>query len=201
MRCIGQSGVGGTPSKSRRANITSSEFTLLGDAIWLDFVNTARGRTASPPDLLPDEQAILRWARAQSLYLDGEHPALPDALELRDRLTQLAEALDAGLQPPAGSIAAINQYLALGQGCHQLTRTGGEWKLRFAPAARPPVLQAIAQSAARTLADPLLFVRLCAGETCSLFFIDNSPNQSRRWCCASVCGREVRVERRRGLLR
>jgi predicted RNA-binding Zn ribbon-like protein len=187
--------------RSRRDNISSSEFILLGDAIWLDFVNTARGRTLSPPDLLPDEQAILRWAQAQSLYLDGEHPVMFDVLQLRDRLTLLAEALVAGLQPPAGSIDAINQYLAQGQGCHQLTRTGGEWRLRFAPAARPAVLQAIAQSAAATLADPLLFVRRCAGETCSLFFIDNSPNQSRHWCSQSLCGREVRVERRRGLLR
>jgi predicted RNA-binding Zn ribbon-like protein len=147
-------------------------------------VNTARGRTPSPPDLLPDEQAILRWAQAQRLYLDGELPGLLEVLQLRERF-----------------IAAINQYLALGHGCHQLTRTGGEWQLRFAPAARPLLLQAIAQSAAATLADPLLVVRRCAGDTCSLFFIDDSPNQSRHWCSQSLCGREMRVERRRGLLR
>jgi predicted RNA-binding Zn ribbon-like protein len=173
----------------------------LGDAIWLDFVNTARGRTLSPPDLLPDEQAILRWLQAQSLYFDGEGPAMLEVLQLRERLTALAEALVAGLQPPAASIEIINQYLSRGQGCHQLTRTSGEWRLRFAPTARPPVLQAIAQSAAATLADPLLFVRRCAGETCSLFYIDDSPNQSRHWCSQALCGREVRVERRRGLLR
>jgi predicted RNA-binding Zn ribbon-like protein len=178
-----------------------TEFTLLGDAIWLDFVNTARGRTASPPDLFPDEAALLRWAAAQNLYLDSESPDFEDALRLRDRLTALAEALHQGLQPPAGSISAINEQLSRGDGCHQLTRVGGEWQLRFAPARRPAVLQAIAQSAASTLADPLRFVRCCAGESCSLFFIDDSPNQSRRWCSATVCGREVRVERRRGLLR
>lgn len=177
------------------------EFTLLGDAIWLDFVNTARGRTPSPPDLLPDEGAVLRWATAQSLYLDGGAPSLQDTHRLRERLTALAEALHYGLQPPAGSIAAINEQLAQGGGCHQLTRVGGEWQLRFAPARRPALLEAIAQSAAANLADPLRFVRRCAGEGCSLFFTDDSPNQSRRWCSATVCGREVRVERRRGLLR
>jgi predicted RNA-binding Zn ribbon-like protein len=181
--------------------ISPSEFTLLGDAIWLDFVNTARGRTPAAPDLLPDDGAMLRWAQAQSLHSNGEYPCLRDALELRQRLTALAEALDSGLQPPAGSISAINDHLAREPGCHQLTRTGGEWQLRFAPSRRPSVLQAIAQSAAATLADPLLFVRRCAGEGCSLFFTDNSTNQSRRWCSVSVCGREVRVERRRGLLR
>ncbi|HEY9014616.1 MAG TPA: ABATE domain-containing protein [Gemmatimonadales bacterium] len=177
------------------------EFTLLGDAIWLDFVNTSRGRSPTPPDLLPDEAAVFRWVEAQRLHLNGERPSLAEALEFRAQLLALAEALDKGLQPPAGAIGAINAHLSREQGCNQLTRTGGEWEIRFAPARRPPVLQAIAESAAATLADPLLFVRRCAGEGCSLFFTDNSPNQSRRWCNASVCGREVRVERRRGLLR
>jgi predicted RNA-binding Zn ribbon-like protein len=181
--------------------MSQTEFILLGDAIWLDFVNTARGRIPSPPDLLPDDAAVLRWAGAQSLYLDGGTPALDEALRLRDRLTTLAEALHGGLQPPAGAIAAINEQLARGDGCHQLTRVGGEWQLRFAPIRRPAILEAIAQSAAVSLADPLLFVRRCAGERCSLFFSDDSPNQSRRWCSAAACGREVRVERRRGLLR
>jgi predicted RNA-binding Zn ribbon-like protein len=181
--------------------MSQPEFTLLGDAIWLDFVNTARGRTSFPPDLLSDGEAILRWTVAQRLHSDGASPSLQDALRLRERLTMLAEALHAGLQPPAGAIAAINEQLAQGQGCHQLIRTGGEWQLHFAPSRRPTVLEAIAQSAAATLADPLLFVRRCSGNTCSLFFTDDSPNQSRRWCDAAVCGREMRVERRRGLLR
>jgi predicted RNA-binding Zn ribbon-like protein len=181
--------------------MSQSEFTLLGDALWLDFVNTARGRTHLPPDLLPDEAAIERWALAQSLHANGDSLLLLDVLRLRDRLTLLAEALHGGQQPPAGSIAAINEQLARGDGCHQLTRVGGEWQLRFTPIRRPGVLEAIAQSAASSLADPLLFVRRCAGDGCSLFFADDSPNQSRRWCSATVCGREVRVERRRGLLR
>jgi predicted RNA-binding Zn ribbon-like protein len=177
------------------------EFTLLGDAIWLDFINTARGRTASPPDLLPDEEALRRWTAAQNLHADGEVPPLGDTLRFRERLIDLAEALHAGLQPPAGAIAAINEQLAAGSGCRQLIRVAGEWEVRFAPTRRPAVLEAIAQSAAACLADPLLFVRRCAGEACSLFFSDDSPHQNRRWCSATVCGREVRVERRRGLLR
>jgi predicted RNA-binding Zn ribbon-like protein len=177
------------------------EFTLLGDALWLDFVNTARGRGPTPPDLLVDEAAVLRWSAAQSIDLNGGPPALPLVLQLRERLTALAEALHAGLQPPTASIAAINEHLAQGGGCHQLTRISGGWQLRFAPQRRPPVLQAIAQSAAASLADSLRFVRRCAGEGCSFFFSDDSPTQSRRWCSIAICGREMKVERRRGLLR
>jgi predicted RNA-binding Zn ribbon-like protein len=181
---------------------TEPEFTLLGDAVWLDFVNTARGRIPSPPDLLGDVAALVRWAAAQSLpAMDGEQLCLEKALTFRGRLTSLAEALHSDLQPPAGSITAINELLAGNGGAHQLTRVSGEWQLRFAPARQPSLLQAIARSAAAGLADPLLFVRRCAGESCSLFFTDASPNQGRRWCNAAVCGRQVKVERRRGLLR
>ena len=42
-------------------------FILLGDALWLDFVNTARGRTHSPPDLLPDADAYAEWCALQGL--------------------------------------------------------------------------------------------------------------------------------------
>lgn len=181
--------------------MTEPEFTLLGDALWLDFINTARGREPAPPDLLPDEAALLRWSAAQSIDLNGGPPPLPLVLQLRERLTALADALHAGLQPPAASIAAINEQLAQGGGCHQLTRVGGEWQLRFAPERRAPVLEAIAQSAAASLADSLRFVRRCAGEGCSLFFSDDSPNQTRLWCTVTVCGRQIKVERRRGLLR
>jgi predicted RNA-binding Zn ribbon-like protein len=178
------------------------EFTLLGDAVWLDFVNTARGRVPSPPDLLCDLAALMRWAAAQSLQpVDGEQLCLDEVLTFRERLTLLAEALHADAQPPAGSITAINEQLAGNGGVHQLTRVSGEWQLRFAPARQPSLLQAIARSAAAALADPLLFVRRCAGEGCTLFIADDSPNQDRRWCNAAVCGRQVKVERRRGLLR
>jgi predicted RNA-binding Zn ribbon-like protein len=165
--------------------MSEPEFTLLGDAVWLDLVNTAQGRVPSPPDQ----------------PCEGEELSLEDVLAFRERLTVLAEALHSDLQPPAGSITAINQQLARNGGAHQLTRVSGEWQLRFAPARRPGLLEAIAMSAAAGLADPLLFVRRCAGETCSLFFTDDSPGQGRRWCNAAVCGRQVKVERRRGLLR
>jgi predicted RNA-binding Zn ribbon-like protein len=179
-----------------------SEFTLLGDAVWLDFVNTSRGRVSSPPDLLSDSSALERWARAQSMeWSDESAPSLDEALTFRERLTALAEALHSDQQPPTGSISAINQQLARNSGHHQLTRVSGEWQLRFAAARRPTILLAIAASAAEVLADPLLLVRRCAGQSCSLFFTDDSPNERRRWCSTAVCGREVTIERRRGLLR
>jgi predicted RNA-binding Zn ribbon-like protein len=176
------------------------EFTLLGDAVWLDFVNSSRGRILSPPDLLSDADAYRRWSRAQNL--EPEDKALFASVRaFRDQLTALAEALHAGLRPPGGAVAALNSHLARCPGSHQLTRVGGGWRLRFAPARPLRALEAIARSAAATLADPATAVRRCAGDTCSLFFTDDTPARARLWCDAAVCGQGARIERRRGLLR
>jgi predicted RNA-binding Zn ribbon-like protein len=176
------------------------EFTLLGDAVWLDFVNSSRGRMPSPPDLLPDADAYGRWSRAQNLEPEDE-ASFPLVRGFRDHLTAIAEALHAGLQPPGSAVSAVNTLLARCSGSHQLTRVSGGWRLRFAPGRPLRALEAIARSAAATLADPATAVRRCAGETCSLFFTDATPGRGRLWCDAAVCGQGARIERRRGLLR
>ena len=65
-------------------------FTLIGDAVWLDFVNTALGRTPNPPDLLPDAAAFGRWAVTQRLLQIDRGPAYEAVHALRSRLTDLA---------------------------------------------------------------------------------------------------------------
>jgi predicted RNA-binding Zn ribbon-like protein len=172
------------------------EFTFLGDAIWLDFVNTARARTAPPPDLLADLAAYHRWAKAQKLRSDAGEVAFAELLDFRERLTALANALDRGLQAPATAISAVNQRLNGVAGHRQLTRISGTWGLHFSVTGQPPALAAIAASAATTVAAPRTVVRLCAGTNCSLFFSDDSPRHSRHLCSAA-CGRSVRLDRRR----
>ncbi|HEU5170148.1 MAG TPA: CGNR zinc finger domain-containing protein [Gemmatimonadales bacterium] len=177
------------------------EFILLGDACWLDFVNTARGRVQDPPDLLPDPAAYHRWTRAEKLMSDVDEIPFSDVLALRRQLTALAEALSVGRQPPSSAVAAINAVLAHQPGCERLVRTSGRWAVRLVPERPPRALEVVARSAAATLADPGHMVRRCAAEPCSLFFLDGSTTQSRRWCSATACGGRGRIERRRGLLR
>jgi predicted RNA-binding Zn ribbon-like protein len=177
------------------------EFTLLGDACWLDFVNTARGRTDPAPDLLPDPAAYHRWTQAEKLASDVDVIPFGEILAFRRQLVSLAEALAAGRQPPASAVAAINTVLAREPGHEGLMRVGGAWQLRFGPARAPAALATVARSAATTLAEPAQLVRQCAGDPCSLFFLDGSPTQSRRWCSNTACGGTGRIERRRGLLR
>jgi len=175
------------------------EFILLGDALWLDFVNSAGGRILDPPDLFPDADAYARWAALQHLDVTGDPVSFARILQFRARLTELAAALHEGRQPPGGAVAALNEQLGRSAGSHQLIRIGGEWRLRFAPARPLAALEAIARSAAGTLAEARTTVRRCSGETCSLYFTDDSPTGSRRWCDPEACGQNARVERRRGL--
>jgi predicted RNA-binding Zn ribbon-like protein len=177
------------------------DFILLGDALWLDFVNSGRGRIAASPDRLSDADAWVRWSSLQHLDSAGDPVPFPKILEFRDRLTELAEAMHDGRAAPAGVIAVLNEHLGRTGGRQQLTRVGGEWRLRFAPLRSPAPLEAIARSAAATLADAKTAVRRCAGESCSLLFTDDSANGSRRWCDPAECARDARVERRRGLRR
>lgn len=177
-----------------------AEFTLLGDACWLDFVNTARGRSAEPPDVLPDPAAYHRWTRAQKLVSDVEEIAFANILAFRRQLSALADALSDGRQAPGSAVAAVNAMLARHAGHEQLVRTSGRWSVRLAPERPLLALEVVARSAAATLADATRTVRRCAAEPCSLLFLDSSTTQSRRWC-SQVCGGRGRIERRRGLLR
>jgi predicted RNA-binding Zn ribbon-like protein len=176
-------------------------FVLLGDALWLDFVNSALGRTPSPPDLLPDPAAYAHWALLHHVQAAADPTPFSQVLELRARLTELAEAMRDGRHPPGGAIALLNEQLARSTGTQQLTRVSGDWLLQFAPARPLTAFEAIARSAAVTLADARLAVRQCAGETCSLFFTDDAQEERRLWCDPEECGKHARIERRRGLRR
>lgn len=171
------------------------EFVLLGDALWLDFINTAAGREADPPDLLADPREWTRWCGLMQLSADpASHPA---ALTLRAQLTDIATALATSTPIPSQSLRALNLRLQDVQGRQQLVRVSGSWELPFVPATQPGTLDRIAMSAAETLALPLSEVRICAGPTCSLFLLDRSAQLTRRWCSPTHCGRGMRVERRR----
>jgi predicted RNA-binding Zn ribbon-like protein len=171
------------------------EFILLGDALWLDFINTTASQSGG--DALPDPAAYRRWCKAVRAAPPDEAEAYTEAMALRGQLVELARAIDQGRGAPSPAVAAINDLLQQAEGRQQLVRVGGGWQLHFA-AGRPPLaLEAVARSVAQTLADPRVQVRQCVGQNCRLFFSDDSPTQARRWCSGQRCGRTGRIERRR----
>jgi len=176
--------------------MVEQEFVILGDAIWIDFVNTARG-TGPVLDRLRSMESWKRWIDLEKLPPDAGTMELSEILELRERLAALAQSLSRERQAPSTSIHAINGVLAHSTGYHQLTRVRGSWRSVFTPARPATPIDAIARSASNTLADPAAIVRQCSGVACTLYFIDVSANHSRRWCSSATCGKQLRVERRR----
>lgn len=176
------------------------EFILLGDALWLDFVNTARGR-GPVTDRLPDAAAYHRWAKATRIGSDADETPFTHVRRFRTRLLELAAALHGGAAAPSAVVSALNQLLERAPGREQLTREGGAWRLRFGPSAVPEGLVAVAHSVATTLSDGSVEVHECAADDCTLFFAVPRGALERRWCSLEPCGRETRVERRRGAFR
>lgn len=168
------------------------EFVFLGDALWLDLVNTA-----AAPDRLSDAAAWRRWQKAQKLGPDSPHVTLADILEFRRHLIALAVRLAAGGAPPATSVAQVNRWLAGATSRPRLVRIGGAWQRSFAPDAPPSALMAVADSAAATLAEPTAAVRRCADPQCARFFLEACDPQRRFFCRPGVCGTGHFVERRR----
>lgn len=171
-----------------------TEFLLLGDALWLEFINTALpGR-----DTLPDAAAFLRWSNAVRVDNQRGAEAFTQVRRFREQLVALAEALRDHRNPPPSVVESVNTRLAGLEGREHLVRVGGSWRMRFAPGRSPTAMEAIAHSVAQTLALPQANVRLCANSDCGLYLMDDSLNQSRRWCSKARCGHGTRVERRRG---
>ena len=173
------------------------EFVLLGDAIWLEFVNTA----ATPPeerDLLPDRAAYHRWTKAVKLASERGNASFDQLLQLRARLVNLAGALAEGRSAPAPVVQLVNRILRSAEGHEQLTRVSGAWRLQFQSGRHPSAVEAIAASVAATLADGAAKVRRCGGTDCTLYFIDRGTVPARRWCSFARCGQRLRLERRRG---
>ena len=168
------------------------EFIFLGDALWLDLVNTAPA-----PDWLADAAAWRRWQKAQKLRPDSPHVTLADILEFRRHLTALAARLAEGTAPPATSVAQVNRWLGGAASRPRLVRVGGSWQRAFAADEPHPALVAVADSAAATLAEGTALVRRCADPACARFFLETAEPQRRFFCRPGVCGTGHFVERRR----
>ena len=81
------------------------EFILLGDALWLDFANTAPF-LPHRHDHLPDHAAYVRWNRALKLSAESD-VAIDRVRRLRDQLLEMAQCLDAGRTPSSALTQAI----------------------------------------------------------------------------------------------
>ena len=187
----------------------ASDFPLVGNLLWLDFVNTEPVMDGERVDLLRGLGDLVAWLRAaaglpaeearQAGRWEGKaegQAVLRKALVLRAALREGAERLAEGRAVGERTVAAINRVLASRPAYRQLIHEGRRWVSRERPASMAPehLLVPIAESAAWLLehGDPSL-VRRCEGSSCVLLFYDTTRNRSRRWCSMEGCGSRAKA--------
>jgi predicted RNA-binding Zn ribbon-like protein len=184
-------------------------FLFVGNALWLDFVNTEKMRDGSRADLLDGYPAWVDWMVQAGVVADGSRALLlgrgegetgvrilAQARELRVALRAVAKAAATGRSVPDDAVVAVNAWLARRRVRKEIARTEAGYELKTVEAWNDPadLLAAVAESAAEFICgDRLQFVRKCESDRCILHFYDNSKNHGRRWCRMSACGNRAKA--------
>jgi predicted RNA-binding Zn ribbon-like protein len=179
---------------------------FFGGRVCLDFANTLDWRlTDEPVELIPDYTALLMWSvrrgtlseramRSLKQHEAGSRDAvLVTAHSLRSRIWVIADALRAGER---ADLKDINRMLPDLPGQPPLMQHGGRigFDLDGSDVRMPlwPVLWSLTAVLASEDAQRL---GMCEAGGCGWYFVDESPNHSRRWCSSEVCGNRERARR------
>lgn len=199
---------------SPQARGATSPFTLIGERLWLDFVNTDDVRRGARIDLLRDFESLVRFLEAGAI-LDGERAtgmrrraqqqpagaaaALVDARRVRAALRALAERGAHSEKIRGDALAEINRVLGRSAGTRRVeSRADGSFARAFVPVgdAFAGLIIPVVESAADALiAGELARVRRCSDPRCSRVFYDATRNGRRRWCDMATCGNRAKAAR------
>ncbi len=189
---------------------------LVGGNLCLDFVNTVGGRQGgSNTEHLTDYADLLMWsehagilgaAAAQRLaelaaaHTDHAAQAWGRAIDLREAMFRLFDAVARGLPHPDDDLALVNRQLSMAMSRAQLRLVGGEFVWGWADEdALEQMLWPIVRSAADLLTEGEIgLIKECESDTgCGWLFVDTSKNHRRRWCSMDDCGNNAKVRRYR----
>jgi len=175
--------------------------TISGNAC-IDFVNS-RFSEHTGGGRIYDRLELPEW-REWFVEQCGLRPLGPITAATLQELVRcrrlLRQLLESRQTPSPSEMGVLNRWL------------GGPslyWEITGGGAARSPVLRwrdhdwraliaVVALAYARLLSEGRLGrVRRCANPNCSFLFLDESPNRSKRWCDAAICGDLIAVRRHR----
>ncbi len=180
------------------------EIALVGGRLSLDFINTTNWVDNKPvDDRLTGYSQVLAWGcRVGLIHLDkARMPADPGTQEpdprmerLRQFRHQLRQLFVCEQGPAPATLALFNQRLS--QTSELAMKSAGnrlcfEYQDHDLSWLEAPV----AYSAAELLISPLeKRVKQCPGTRCGWLFLDNSPNNRRRWCSMATCGNKHKAQ-------
>ncbi|MFD3420869.1 CGNR zinc finger domain-containing protein [Streptomyces decoyicus] len=172
--------------------------------ICLDLAATTGG---APAERLTGPDQLRAWLTGAGLVprgtpLDGLDAAWVGRFRaLRELVRRLVHDELRGRASDA-DLALLNSAAASGQPpAPRAVRTADGTLARALPG--PPdcagLLAAVARDAVGLLTDEAARAQLrqCAGESCTLVYLDTSRGRRRRWCSSEVCGNRERVARHR----
>jgi predicted RNA-binding Zn ribbon-like protein len=200
------------------SNRRERRFKLRGGVVCLDFVNTVGSRlTDRTSEYLSSYEDLLDWARQAGLLapeetedlsrqarldLEGARETLSRALALREAIHRVISSAIAGESQDESDLSVLNRELSIALSHLRVLPAGGaygwDWDLSGDDGGTrlDSLLWPVAQSAAELLTSPKLGrVKVCAGDGCGWMFLDESRNNSRRWCDSRDCGNRERVRR------
>jgi predicted RNA-binding Zn ribbon-like protein len=175
----------------------SDRFLFLG-RLCLDLAHTGtihEGWRASGYEVLHQPSDLGQWLAEGCLGLtglDATEADLASAIELREALWLLVEAVLEGEPLPAGATAIVNAAASRPDLAPELVASGA------AGLAAPTVQGALATVARDAVhlfgdLDELGRLRECASSDCQIVFYDGSRPGHRRWCSANRCGNRLRA--------
>lgn len=176
----------------------------------LDFLNTSYTPEGSTVEVIGDGRALLDWLVAAQFIDTATSSKLARKLGTRELDEAAAEArrmrewartwLVRWRERPAddyrSEIQSLNRLLAGGAFRHEVARQESELRLVERPqldsADALVALLAMQVAALVTQEEPGL-VKSCAGQQCSLWFLDRTKAHRRIFCSASACGNRAKV--------
>jgi predicted RNA-binding Zn ribbon-like protein len=185
-----------------------------GGRLALGLANVATWARVAGEDLFDDPAQLAGWlgrasaaspeeveglCAASAADPEGARAALARLRELAEALRTVFDARLAGAVPPTGALDTIGRHVAEALQGARLTPGDGMFALDLpAPGSSLDATRlAAARSAAAVLGSrtDLAHLKRCPREDCRFVFVDDSRNQTRRWCDTRVCGNRARVAR------
>ncbi|WP_020653063.1 CGNR zinc finger domain-containing protein [Massilia niastensis] len=171
---------------------------LYGDHLVLDLMNTVMTVDGNKVERWESDAEVLAWLRgaldpAVELPAHAAPGSLAAARLLREQLRALVMAHKDGGAP---DLALLNGLLERAPRQLLVREKDGAARLgrRFAGEPHDALLAPVVEAAAHLLTEERFErVKRCENPACTLWFLDRSKSQQRRWCSMALCGNRHKV--------
>ncbi|MGD8403222.1 MAG: CGNR zinc finger domain-containing protein [Anaerolineales bacterium] len=189
-----------------------SKMPFLGGNLSLDFVNTVNDRHEDPlRNLLQNYLDLVTWVYFSSAISVSQKEELlqkgrenqrkanqiyKNSLQLREAFYDLVVNMIDGDEISQVNMQLINQWLSKASSNLELTQFNDhfvlDWNLENFG------LESVLWPIVRAFSDLITSeerkrIKQCGN--CGYLFVDNSKNNSRRWCSMEICGNRVKARR------